>query len=112
ADHPDDVVAVGGVRRGRRRGLAHRLSGSVGRWVGGGQAWAMRSRLPEGSRKAQSRTPQGWSAGSCRTSAPDARSFSKVASRSSVRKMARSEERRVGKEGGAGEGARRKYNMR
>src|SRR5580698_1572140 len=48
----------------------------------------MRTRFPEGSRKAQSRTPHGWDAGSCNTSAPDARTFSKVASRSSERKIA------------------------
>ena len=33
----------------------------------------MRTRLPDGSRNAQSRAPQGWSVGSCSTSAPDAR---------------------------------------
>ena len=43
--------------------------------------------FPEGSRKAQSRTPYGWSIGSWITSAPAARIFSKVASQSSVRKM-------------------------
>lgn len=32
--------------------------------------------LPEGSRNAQSRGPQGWSMGSCSTSAPEARTFS------------------------------------
>src|SRR3984885_7744214 len=48
----------------------------------------MRPRFPEGSRKAQSRTPHGWDAGSWSTSAPDARTFSKVASRSSERKIA------------------------
>jgi hypothetical protein len=32
----------------------------------------MRTMLPEGSRNAQSRGPQGWSMGSCSTSAPDA----------------------------------------
>src|ERR1017187_4039506 len=37
-----------------------------------GQACAMRTRLPEGSRNAQSRTPQGWDTGSWSTSAPDA----------------------------------------
>ena len=48
----------------------------------------MRKRLPEGSRNAQSRTPHGWDAGSWSTSAPDARTVSNVASRSSVRKIA------------------------
>jgi 2-dehydro-3-deoxyglucarate aldolase/4-hydroxy-2-oxoheptanedioate aldolase len=55
---------------------AHRLRG-----------WLKRSMLPEGSRKAQSRTPYGWSVGSCSTSPPAARMRSKVASQSSVRKM-------------------------
>ena len=54
-------------------------------WV---QAWAMRTRLPDGSRKAQSRAPHGCETGSCRTSAPDARTCSNVASRSSDLKMA------------------------
>ena len=48
----------------------------------------MRTRLPDGSRNAQSRAPQGWDAGSCSTSAPDARTFSNVVSRSSARKIA------------------------
>src|SRR5580704_3949028 len=52
------------------------------------QACAMRTRLPEGSRNAQSRAPQGWDVGSWSTSAPEARTFSKVASRSAVRKIA------------------------
>ena len=83
-----------GAEREGGRGDERRLTEGAGprpelRWTGGdGQAWAMRTRLPEGSRKAQSRTPQGWEAGSWRTSAPDARTFSNVASRSSVRKMA------------------------
>ena len=46
----------------------------------------IRTMLPEGSRNAQSRGPQDWSIGSWSTSAPDARTFSKVASTSSVRK--------------------------
>ena len=49
-------------------------------------AWLMRMVLPAGSRKAQSRGPHGWSIGSCSTSAPEARTCSKGASRSSVRK--------------------------
>jgi len=44
----------------------------------------MRSRLPEGSRTAQSRTPYGWSIGSCTTSTSLAWSFAKVSSRSLV----------------------------
>ena len=44
----------------------------------------MRTMLPDGSRTAKSRVPQGWSVGSCTISAPAARSLSKVASRSSV----------------------------
>ena len=44
----------------------------------------MRTRLPEGSRNAQSRAPQGWDTGSWSTSAPDARTFSNVVSRSSA----------------------------
>jgi hypothetical protein len=56
--------------------------------AGPDQAWAMRTRLPEGSRNAQSRAPQGWEAGSWSTSAPDARTFSNVVSRSSERKIA------------------------
>jgi hypothetical protein len=47
----------------------------------------MRTKLPEGSRNAQSRTPHGCDAGSWSTSAPLARTFSKVA-RSSDRKIA------------------------
>src|SRR5690606_21964292 len=46
----------------------------------------MRTVVPEGSRRAQSRRPRGRSMGSWRTSAPEARTLSKVASRSSVRK--------------------------
>ncbi len=46
--------------------------------------WSMRTRLPDGSRTAKSRVPHGWSVGSCTISAPEARSFSKLASRSSV----------------------------
>src|SRR5204863_9381388 len=52
------------------------------------QACAMRTRLPDGSRKAQSRAPHGWDVGSWSTSAPDARTFSNVVSRSSERKIA------------------------
>ena len=48
----------------------------------------MRTRLPDGSRNAQSRAPHGWDTGSWSTSAPDARTFSNVASRSSERKIA------------------------
>src|SRR5580704_2055754 len=48
--------------------------------------WSMRTRLPDGSRTAKSRVPHGCSIGSCTTSAPEARTFSKVASRSSVLK--------------------------
>ncbi len=48
----------------------------------------MRTMLPEGSRNAQSRAPQGWDTGSWSTSAPDARTFSNVVSRSSERKIA------------------------
>jgi len=40
------------------------------------QACAMRARLAEGSRNAQSRAPQGWATGSWSTSAPDARTLS------------------------------------
>ena len=36
----------------------------------------MRTWLPDGSRNAQSRTPYGWSMGSCTTSAPQASTFS------------------------------------
>ena len=43
-----------------------------------GQACAIRTRLPAGSRNAQSRAPQGCDAGSWSTSAPDARTFSNV----------------------------------
>ena len=46
----------------------------------------MLTMLPEGSRNAQSRGPQDWSMDSYSTSAPEARTFSKVASRSSVQK--------------------------
>src|SRR4051812_46553949 len=53
-----------------------------------GQAWAILTRLPAGSRKAQSRAPHGRDAGSCSTSAPDARTFSNVVSRSSEGKIA------------------------
>lgn len=48
--------------------------------------WSMRTRLPEGSRTAKSRVPQNWPAGSWTISAPEARTFSKAASRSSARK--------------------------
>ena len=48
----------------------------------------MRTRLPDGSRNAQSRAPHGCDTGSWSTSAPDARTFSNVASRSSERKIA------------------------
>ena len=48
----------------------------------------MRTRLPDGSRNAQSRAPHGCDAGSWSTSAPDARTFSNVVSRSSERKIA------------------------
>ena len=47
----------------------------------------MRIMLPAGSRKAQSRTPHGWSVGSCTTSASPACSFSKVPSRSGVARL-------------------------
>src|SRR6266496_4581341 len=46
-------------------------------------ACEMRTMVPEGSRNAQSRGPQGWSMGSCSTSAPKARTLSKAASRRS-----------------------------
>ena len=59
------------------------------RAVNAGQlgSWLMRIMLPVGSRKAQSRTPQGWSIGSWTTSAPLACSRSNVPSRSSVAKV-------------------------
>ena len=64
-------------RRGRARAApASRLQPAGG--------WSMRTRLPDGSRTAKSRAPQGWSVGSCTISAPAARTFSNVASRSSV----------------------------
>ena len=70
AVHADQVVAVGACGKC-------------------GQAWAcLRTRLPDGSRNAQSRAPHGWDTGSWSTSAPDARTFSKVVSRSSVLKIA------------------------
>src|SRR5262249_41058077 len=47
----------------------------------------MRSRLPEGSRKEQSRMPYGCSVGSCTTSASPACSRSKVPSRSEVARL-------------------------
>ena len=83
AVHADQIVAVGDVQRRRLRvrprGRAHRASISELRGAGspsGGVdavlAWLKRSMLPAGSRKAQSRTPYGWSIGSCRTSAPTA----------------------------------------
>lgn len=49
----------------------------------------MRTRLPAGSRKAQSRTPYGCSVGSWTTSAPPACSRAKVPSRSAVARMMR-----------------------
>ena len=48
----------------------------------------MRTRLPDGSRTAKSRVPHGCSVGSWTISAPEALTFSKVASRSSVWKYA------------------------
>src|SRR5215469_8552798 len=52
-----------------------------------GLRWLNRTRLPDGSRNAQSLTPSGWSIGSCTTSPPPVWTCSKVASRSSVLKM-------------------------
>ncbi len=54
-----------------------------------GQSWLMRTRLPAGSRNEQSRTPHGWSSGSCSTSptpvdSTHARARSKVPCRSFV----------------------------
>jgi len=45
-------------------------------------AWLTRTRLPDGSRKAQSRTPHGCVVGSCTTSPPASRTAAKTASRS------------------------------
>src|SRR4029079_7864309 len=56
--------------------------------AGDGQAWAIRTRLPDGSRNAQSRAPQGCETGSWSTSAPDSLTCSNVASRSSELKIA------------------------
>ena len=47
----------------------------------------MRIMLPAGSRKAQSRTPHGWSVGSCTTSASVACSLPNVASTSGVARL-------------------------
>jgi N-acetylglutamate synthase-like GNAT family acetyltransferase len=60
------------------RGLAGRDHAAGG--------WSMRTRLPDGSRTAQSLVPHGCSVGSWTTSAPEARTFSKTRSRSSVLK--------------------------
>ena len=63
---------------------------SPGRWGSVGTVSAarwMRTRLPAGSRNAQSRTPYGWSVGSWTTSAPLACSCSNGASRSAVARM-------------------------
>ena len=68
AVHPDQVVAVGGVRRGRLAGRAHRVVASGRARRTQRSSW-MRTMLPVGSRKAQSRTPHGWSVGSWTTSA-------------------------------------------
>ena len=94
AVHPDEIVTVGRVPSSRRTVDLHVSQAVVffdvltSRLPFQAQAWAMRTMLPEGSRKAQSRTPQGWEAGSWSTSAPEAHTFSKVVSRSSERKIA------------------------
>jgi hypothetical protein len=68
----DDAVGVGDVRAVGVRPLAAQR-----------RSW-MRSRLPAGSRNAQSRTPYGWSVGSCTTSASLDWMRSNVPSTSSV----------------------------
>lgn len=74
---------------GRPRGLMHaRTARRPNRGAPYfGLRWVKRSMLPAGSRKAQSRTPYGWSIGSWSTSPPAARIRSNVASQSSVAKM-------------------------
>jgi hypothetical protein len=67
-------------------GLVSAVSQARDRWTAQRSSW-MRIRLPAGSRKAQSRTPYGWSIGSWTTSASLACSRSKVPSRSAVARL-------------------------
>jgi hypothetical protein len=79
-------------RRGVLSPLRDRpLSGGEGNSRAGQsqRASLMRTRLPAGSRRAQSRTPYGWSAGSWTTSAPLACSCANMPSRSSVARVMR-----------------------
>ncbi len=108
AVHADQVVAVGDVQRGRLPVSVRRLRSAVSpsscsidvsadaavsaRRAGASPGRAqrtskMRIMLPAGSRKAQSRTPHGWSVGSWTTSASPACSRSKVPSRSLVARL-------------------------
>lgn len=85
-----DPDSFGGWHRGRGRPLrgddpgntaARRDRACAGR---AHSDWLILTWLPAGSRKAQSRTPHGWSVGSCVTSAPLAWMRSKASSRFGV----------------------------
>src|SRR5688572_13807003 len=83
--------SLGGLPRrllgAHRSSLAGSLPSSSIPLSESGYSCSIRRKLPAGSRTAPSRTPQGCSTGSCTTSVPGApATFSKVASRSSLRK--------------------------
>ena len=85
-DRPRGAAALGAEHRVPRPRAAA-AAGELGASPAAQRSSWMRIRLPAGSRKAQSRTPYGWSIGSWTTSASPACSRSKVASRSAVARM-------------------------